>query len=180
MRRVATELGVAPNALYSHFADKATLVDAVLDSLLGEIQPQGLDRADWRDGLVRLMEDSRAMLLAHSELMPHLMSRPMRGPNASRLGEVTLALLERGGITGSPAVAALRALLTFTFGSVILDAPRMQDPDIARREAESEAAFASHGELPRVAGFAPLLARRPKEDAFTTGLRWLIDGFSPT
>ncbi len=178
MRRVADQLGVAPNALYSHFTDKAALVDAVLDSLLGEIQPRDEWRLDWREGLVLLMEDSRALLLAHAELMPHLMSRPMRGPNASRLGEETLAMLERGGISGPAAVAALRALLTYTFGSVILDAPRLRDPDIARREAASEAAFGSHPELPRVTGLASQLARRPSDEAFATSLRWLIDGIS--
>ena len=35
MRRLAAALGVAPNTLYSHFADKAALIDAVLDSRPG-------------------------------------------------------------------------------------------------------------------------------------------------
>ncbi len=180
MRRVAERLGVAPNALYSHFADKATLVDAVFDSLLDEVDATGVDDADWRAGLVALMVASRSMLLNHADLFPHLMSRPMRGPNARSLGEGTLGLLARGGIEGPPAVEALRALLTFTFGSVVLDAPRRSDPDPEDRAARSRAAFATSAETPRVAGLAELLARPPDAVAFETSLGWLIDGIART
>src|SRR5688572_26763773 len=38
MRRLASALGVAPNALYSHYSDKSALLDAVLDSLLSEVE----------------------------------------------------------------------------------------------------------------------------------------------
>ena len=43
MRRLAETLGVAPNTLYSYFPDKAALLDALLDSLLAEIDVPGLD-----------------------------------------------------------------------------------------------------------------------------------------
>lgn len=176
MRRLAERLGVAPNALYSHYADKGALLDAVLDSLLGEVASSHRNQVDWRDALVALMVASRRMLLDHQEFLPHLMARPMRGPNAARLGEETLALLEHGGINGPVAVDALRALLTFTFGSVVLDAPRAREPDPARRERESEVAFRARSELERVSRLSEPLARRPVEGAFEAGLRWLIDG----
>jgi AcrR family transcriptional regulator len=177
MRRLAERLGVAPNTLYSHYPDKAAMLDAVLDSLLAEIDlPDVTTDQDWRSGLVALMEASRSMLLRHADLLPHLLSRPMRGPNASRLAEATLGLLARGGIDGPPAVDALRALLTFTFGSVVLDAPRRREPDPAGRETQSIGAFAGRGDMPRVAALAVPLSRPPAADAFARSLRWLIDG----
>ena len=178
MRRLAGSLGVAPNALYSHYPDKSALLDAVLDSLLSEVETTGLDDPDWRAGLVRLMTASRQMLLDHADLLPQLMSRPMRGRNASRLGEITLALLERGGITGPEAVPALRSLLTYTFGSVVMDAPRRADPDPVRRTAESVAAFSARSEEARVARLAEPLSRPPSDLDFEVGLRWLIDGMA--
>src|SRR6266496_1743494 len=39
MRRLAAELGVLPNTLYSHVADKQSLLDGLVDQLLGEIKP---------------------------------------------------------------------------------------------------------------------------------------------
>ena len=176
MRRLASALGVAPNALYSHYPDKSALLDAVLDSLLSEVDVTGAEDADWQAGLVRLMTASRQVLLDHAVLLPQLMSRPMRGRNASRLGEITLALLERGGITGPNAVTALRSLLTYTFGSVVIDAPRLADPNPAQRTAESVAAFSARNELPRVASLAEPLSRPPSDVDFEIGLRWLIDG----
>ena len=176
MRRLAETLGVAPNTLYSYFPDKAALLDALLDSLLAEIDVPGLDRMDWRDGLVALMTGSRQMLLARADLLPQLFSRPMRGPQATRLGEETLALLARGGIEGHAAVDALRALLTFTFGSVALDAPRRLEPDPETRQRASAAAFANDPASPRMAELSDPLSRPPAEGSFETGLRWLIDG----
>src|SRR4051794_30409356 len=95
MRRLAARLGVAPNALYSHFADKSALVDELVDAVLAEV-PLTPDDTDWRSGLVRLMTDSRRLLLAHTELIPLVLARAARGPNALRLGEATLALIRRG------------------------------------------------------------------------------------
>ena len=178
MRRLADRLGVAPNSLYSHYADKAALVDAFLDSLLGEIELPDTDTVDWRDGLVTLMGDSRSTLLTHADLFPYLLSRPMRGANASRLAESTLALLERGGIQGPNAVDALRALLTYTFGAVVLDAPRRHDPDPVGRARESRVAFGGRTDLPRVARLAAPLSEPPTDDRFETGLRWLLDGIA--
>ena len=37
MRAVANELGVLPNALYTYFPEKLALLDALLNSLVGEI-----------------------------------------------------------------------------------------------------------------------------------------------
>ena len=176
MRRLAETLGVAPNTLYSYFHNKAALLDAVLDSLLAEIRVHGIDQKDWRDGLVALMTGSRAMLLARADLLPHLFSRPMRGPQATRLGEETLALLARGGIEGGLAVDALRALLTFTFGSVALDAPRRLEPNPEARQRTSAAAFASDPASPRMAELSDSLSRPPADGSFETGLRWLLDG----
>ena len=176
MRRLAEALGVAPNTLYSYFPDKAALLEALLDSLLSDIRVPGLDQMDWRDGLVALMTGSRRMLLARADLLPQLLARPMRGPQATRLGEGTLALLARGGIEGAAAVDALRALLTFTFGSVALDAPRRLEPDPEARQRTSAAAFASDPASPRMAELSDPLSRPPAEGSFESGLRWLIDG----
>ena len=176
MRRLADYLGVAPNTIYSHYPDKATLMDAVLDSLLGDIELPDVERVDWRDGLVGIMDGSREMLLSHPDLLPLLFSRPMRGPNVLQLGEATLALLARGGVEGPRAVVALRAMLMLTFGWVVIDAPRRVEPDPATRQAQSHAAFSGQVDRPRMAELADPLSRKPNDATFEISLRWLIDG----
>src|SRR5918994_3617768 len=53
MRRLAAELGVTPNALYTYFPDKEALLDALVDDLLAGIEPGDPDEGDWRDRPVR-------------------------------------------------------------------------------------------------------------------------------
>jgi TetR/AcrR family tetracycline transcriptional repressor len=180
MRGLATELGVAPNAVYSYFDDKAALLDALVDHLLANVEVPDPTIDDWRVGLRELMRSSRRTLLAHADLLPHMLARPTRGPNAIRLGEATLTLLERGGIEGASAVEALRVLLTYTLGFVAQELPRRQDPrdaslDDARR-AETVAAFQSLADAPRMAALAEPLSRVPGDAVFDTGLAWLISG----
>lgn len=178
MRRLSDRLGVAPNALYSYYANKAALLDAFLDSVLGEVDIPSVDAMDWRDGLVRLMSASRAMLLTHADLLPHLFARPLRGPNITRLGEEMLALLARGGVEGQTAVDALRSLLMVTYGAVVIEAPRRQEPDPAGRQAQAYAAFAGQVDQPRMARLAHALSRPPTEHTFEASVRWLIDGIA--
>jgi hypothetical protein len=151
-------------------------MDAVLDSLLGDIEVPDVEHVDWRDGLVFLMDRSREMLLGHPNLLPMLFSRPMRGPNVLRLGEATLALLARGGVEGPRAVIALRAMLMLTFGWVVIDSPRRAEPDPATRQAQSHAAYSGQDDRPRMAELADPLSRKPADETFETSLRWLIDG----
>jgi AcrR family transcriptional regulator len=178
MRRLADHLGVAPNTLYSHYPNKAALMDAVLDSLLGDIELPDLTGVDWRDGLVLIMDESRKLLLSHTDLLPLLFSRPMRGPNVVRLAEASLSLLARGGVDGPKAVLALRALLMLTFGWVAIEAPRRLEPDPASRQAETYVAYSGPGAGPRMAELGDPLSRQPPEASFGTSLRWLIDGIA--
>jgi len=55
MRRLARRLGVAPNALYSHVANRDDLIDALLDDTLNEVQAPDPQRSDWREGVETIM-----------------------------------------------------------------------------------------------------------------------------
>jgi TetR/AcrR family tetracycline transcriptional repressor len=178
MRHLAAELGVAPNALYSHFADKQSLLDALVDELIADVpMPAVAGPEDWRDGLFELMTASRRLLLAHPDLIPLFTARPGRGPNAIRLGEVTLGLLDRGGVRGRAAVDAMRILIIYVFGFAAHEAPRRAEPSPTERIARSEQAFAST-QLPHVRANATAMAQHPDDQTFATGLRWLLDGIA--
>jgi AcrR family transcriptional regulator len=162
--------------LYSHFPDKAALIDAVLDESLARIDADGAAAMAPRAGLRHLMVDSRRALLEQPDFVPPLLSRPMRGSNASRLGEVALQLLAGLGLERQDAVDALRILLTYTLGSAALDVPRRAEADPASRWSASEAAFRARRDLPAVSRNARALSLPPAESVFLTGLDWLLDG----
>jgi TetR/AcrR family transcriptional regulator, tetracycline repressor protein len=179
MRRLAAELGVMPNALYTYFPHKEALLDALIDDLLAGIEPVDPAEGDWRDGLVRVMDSSRRLLLAHPRLAPVFLARPGLGPNAARLGEITFALLRRGGLEGDQAVEAFRVLLIYSLGFAAFQGPRLEG-DAGARSARAEATFASLPEdrFPRMHGLAGSLAGPTTDRHFHTGLRWLLEGIS--
>jgi TetR/AcrR family tetracycline transcriptional repressor len=179
MRRLAAELGVMPNALYSYVSDKEALLDALIDDLLGGIDPVNLDEVDWQDGLVQVMDSSRRLLLAHPQLVPVFLSRPGLGPNAARLGEITFGLLRRGGIEGEQAVTAFRVLLIYSLGFAAFQAPRLDIDSSARtRQAEQTFGALPEEEFPEMRRLAGALASPTTNRHFHTGLRWLLDGIS--
>jgi TetR/AcrR family tetracycline transcriptional repressor len=179
MRRLAAELGVTPNALYSYVPHKEGLLDALIDDLLGDIDPGDLADVDWREGLVRVMDSSRRLLLAHPQLVSVFLARPGLGPNAARLGELTFGLLRRGGLEGEPAVEAFRVLLIYSLGFAAFQAPRIR-LDSPERTQQVEATFAGLPEdrFPEMRRLAGPLAAPTTDRLFDTGLRWLLDGIS--
>jgi TetR/AcrR family transcriptional regulator, tetracycline repressor protein len=125
MRGLASRLGVAPNALYSHVDSKTALVDAVLDDVLGEVVAPAPDTPDPVAGLHALMASTYEVLLAHPDLVPVYLARQgARGPNARGLGDTMLVLLARAGVEGQPAIEALRVLIVYTIGFAAFDRPR--------------------------------------------------------
>jgi len=179
MRRLAAELGVMPNTLYSYFPHKEALLDALLDNLLADVEAGDPAEGDWRDGLVRVMDSSRRLLLAHPQLASTFIARPGLGPNAVRLGEISLELLRRGGLDGERAVEALRVLLVYSLGFAAFQVPRVRG-DARGRSRRAEAAFAGlpGEELPRMRGLAGELAGPTTDRQFHTGLGWLLDGIA--
>jgi TetR/AcrR family transcriptional regulator, tetracycline repressor protein len=149
MRAVAQRLGVAPNALYSHVADKTELVDGVLDRVLAHVEaPPSGPGVDPREALHRLMASTHDVLLRHPQLVPAFLARQgARGVNAQRLGAVALEHLAAAGVTGDAAREALRVLIVYTIG------------------------FAAFGGAPD----APLPGPELR-GSFDRGLRWLLAG----
>jgi AcrR family transcriptional regulator len=153
MRRLARRLGVAPNALYSHVADRDDLVDALLDDTLNEVRAPDPGKGDWRAGIETIMRRTYAVLLAHPDLVPlYVARRGARGPQAVALGEAMLAMLARGGIEADRAQQAMRALIIHTIGFAAFG---VQEP---LREST--------------------LTAKAVEQHYVQSLRWLLDGIA--
>jgi TetR/AcrR family tetracycline transcriptional repressor len=154
MRALAEQLGVSPNALYSHVESKGALLDELLDDVLAEVETGDGERDSPGARLHAIMASTNEVLLAHPGLVPAYLARQgARGPNAQRLGNLMLEQLARAGIEGERAREALQVLIVYTIGS---------------------AAFATRGPLTAAGAAEP-----PAEDVlrgFDRGLRWLLAG----
>jgi TetR/AcrR family transcriptional regulator, tetracycline repressor protein len=170
---------VMPNALYTYLADKAAILDAVLDDLLGDVK-RPRQGTTWSQGLVSLMSSYRKLLLTQPGLVALTVSRPMYGPNALRLREDMLTLLRRGGLDDADAVSAFFALFAYTTGFVAFETARVP----GKRDTEQRAqGYRVHSTLPEEAfpstrALARRLAKRPGEREFTRGLRGVLAGFA--
>jgi TetR/AcrR family transcriptional regulator, tetracycline repressor protein len=179
MRRLADALGVMPNALYTYFPDKAAILDAVLDDLLGDVE-RPRSRMTWRDGLVSLMSSYRRLLLTQPGLIALTVSRPMLGPNALRLREDMLTLLRQGALDDADAVTAFLALFAYTTGFVTFETARTPGKrDVKQRARAQELHEALPEEVfPSTRALAGRLAKRPGDVEFTRGLHGVISGFA--
>jgi TetR/AcrR family transcriptional regulator, tetracycline repressor protein len=153
MRGLASRLGVAPNALYSHVSSKTALIDDLLDEVLGLVDTPDPE-VEPGTGLESIMRSSFSALLEHPDLVPSFLARQgARGPNAHRLGEVMFAFLARAGITGTRAEEARRVLIVYTIGFAALATSSALEQDAAGPVPEDE------------------LTRN-----FASGLTWLLTG----
>jgi TetR/AcrR family tetracycline transcriptional repressor len=181
MRRLADVLGVLPNALYTYFADKASILDAVLDDLIGDVERPD-PNASPRRGLVFLMASYRSLLLTQPGLIALTVSRPQVGPKAIRLREDGLTLLKRGGLSDGDTVRAYLALFAYTAGFVAFEAGRPGGERDAEQRADTRKLHESlpADEFPTTRALARRLAKRPGDAEFTYGLERLLDGFAVT
>jgi TetR/AcrR family tetracycline transcriptional repressor len=186
IRAVAARVGVAPNAVYTYVPDKAALVRAVVERLLGEVD-HGVfaDRSmPWRDRVEAVAVGLRTRLSEHPAAVGLMIGVPMDGPHALSLNEQLLQLLADAGLEPGAAARACYLLIVYLFGSIALEAAEhdgtgrlpAEDTRIAerrRRFAETPADV-----FPLSAAAAPTMAGYISTDQFVWGLRRVLDGIA--
>lgn len=188
MRRVATELGSSPMALYRHVGRKEHLPELMLDAVLGEtelIEPTG----DWRADLRLLNARRRAALLNHTWLAGVLGRHPPVGPHAADFLECELACLAH--LDAPPEtirgiVGAVDVLVTGSVMRELAERELLRGAGISRTEAVEQARpyldrITASGRYPNFVKYmleaAPVAHTDEAEDeAFLGILDCLLDG----
>jgi len=86
MRRLSDEVGRDPTVIYRHVPNKAALLDGVAEIVLGQLRVDTAD-PDWTGQLRAVAHDFRRLALAHPNVVPLLVTRPLAtasGPTAAR------------------------------------------------------------------------------------------------
>jgi AcrR family transcriptional regulator len=100
IRRVAQELGVGAASLYAYVDSKDTLIELVLDHVVGEVDVSGFPNDDpWQEQLKELIRRSRATFGAHRDVARASLGRIPGGENALRVMDTMLAVLARSGLS---------------------------------------------------------------------------------
>ncbi len=185
VRGIAAKVGVAPNAVYTYFPDKAAVIAALVERLFSEID-HGVfaDRArPWRQRVESLAVELRARLAAHPGAVTLMIGQPRTGPHALALGERLLELFADAGLTPTDAARASHLLFGYVFSSVALDIADPHQPgssstaeQIAARHQAFAAAPAS--QFPRVVAAAATMASNVSTEQYLWGLHRILDGIT--
>jgi AcrR family transcriptional regulator len=172
--------------LYRHAPSKAALLDGVAETVLAQLQ---VDRADpdWAGQLRAVARDYRRLALAHPQVVPLLVTRPLatplgqRPPGTLRPLEDILSLLTRAGFSGPDALHIYRALFGFLHGHVLNELQELLDnPD----ETDDLLRLGLHRlpatQFPLLRSLAATLARYDGAAELERGLDILLTGLTTT
>jgi AcrR family transcriptional regulator len=181
MRTLARRLGVTQGALYKHLPGKDSLLDAVLERLLGEVDTTPLPGATWREELTRLAHALRAALDAHRGLAGLLKTRDPMGENSMRMLDAWARALLDAGLTGDEAGHAWFTLVHYVIG---FEATYALDGHNVRRSFDVEALVEVHrqfaaldaDEYPGAVALGRHIWNPAAQERFDFGLALLLDG----
>ncbi len=113
MRRVAAVLGVGAMTLYTYVPGKAELLDLMLDSAYARMPRAHTTGQPWRQRLIAVAEENRALFDAHPWAATVSTLRPPLGPGLMTKYEHELAALDGLGLDDVEMDDCLTHLLTF-------------------------------------------------------------------
>jgi TetR/AcrR family tetracycline transcriptional repressor len=186
IRGIAAKVGVAPNAVYTYFPDKAAVVRALVERLLGEVDQDvvAVRGRPWRERVEVLALDLRSHLSAHPGAVSLMIGGPMDGPHALALNEHLLELLADAGLSRTEAARAAYLLIVYVFGAIALEVADLHRPGPLPPEDERIAtrrralAATPAGSFPRSAVAADTMAGYISTEQYLWGLRRLLDGLA--
>lgn len=182
MRRLGQALGRDPMSLYRHAANKAALLDGVAEHVLDQLSVDTTDD-DWPAQLRTVARAYRDLALAHPNVVPLLVTRPLATPLALRpLGtlrplEACLGLLTRAGFTDVDALHIYRSLFGFLHGHVL---DELQELVHNPEETDDLLRLGLHRlplrDFPRLRALAPVLAAYDGPTELERGLDIVLTG----
>jgi AcrR family transcriptional regulator len=115
MRKLAQALDVVPMALYRHVANKDELLDALVDVVIGEIDPP-LEGADWKTTIRKRILSARRVLLRHPWASRVMESRKTPTPVVLEYMDSMIGMFRTGGFSLDLTHHAMHAMGSRMFG----------------------------------------------------------------
>jgi len=115
MRKLGQELGVEAMAVYYHFANKAEVVDGLVDLVFSEIEPPSAG-GDWKAAMRQRAISLRDVLLRHRWAIGLMESRLHPGPASLGHHDAVLGSLRAAGFSIEMAAHAYSLLDSYIYG----------------------------------------------------------------
>jgi AcrR family transcriptional regulator len=152
LRKVAAALKTGPASLYAYVDDLQELQALVLDRALGNVDARGAKPGAWRANLESLLASYLKVLFASPGLARLALSTIAVGPNALRITERFLGLLEEAGVDRRTAAWASDLLLLYATAIAAQHAGKeaKHDPGNPQGAVARAVRGVSAGEYPRI------------------------------
>jgi TetR/AcrR family transcriptional regulator, tetracycline repressor protein len=180
MPKLAERLDVGTMSLYRHVSDKDDLFAAVAEEVMGGIDVPDGPADDWQGRVVGYLRALRDAAITHPALARLLADRGLTvGPVFDQLEQVHRILITAG-FSDNDAVRAFYSLLTYVFGFVIWELPRVhQQPAEAYEVAWTHSIEAlDSAEYPHLHALRPSLVTTASPEQFEYGLQKLVDSLA--
>ena len=171
MRRIADDLGVEAMSLYNHVANKAAILDGLVEAVLAELGPAA-EVSSWKSALRERSMALRAVLAKHPAVLMVFATRAAVTQASIAHVESTLGVLHGAGFSTSDALSALHVLRAYVVGHCLASFATRP------RDELSVPAYASLAEEKFffVRKTAAILATHDVEREFELGLKALLRG----
>jgi len=165
MRALGDRMGVDATAIYRHFPNKESLLDAMLDFILGEaanLEPTG---ATPRDRILSVAANVRAAMRRHPNLAGAFAQATGDFANGLTISRRMIAELRALGLTGEHLVRMYQSFEGYILGSSVFDTGGYPETFTIRQaryrylnEPEFDEVARTAGDVERVTGEAYVLA----------------------
>jgi len=168
-RRLAQELGVRAPSLYNHFSTKEEILDAVGDTIIGQVDLKMFHTRDWATALTGWARAYRTALAAHPNAVPFLARGPALRPAALALADAVYGALVDAGWPPSYATRIGATMRYFVAGSAL--------GSFAQGFVDDPRVYAERYPHLRDAHRLREHRRQVDDGAFELGLATLVSGF---
>ncbi|MBB5925120.1 TetR/AcrR family transcriptional regulator [Streptomyces echinatus] len=179
MRRLATEIGSTPMALYHHVRDKEELLLLLLDDHAARsLRRPEPPPADPRDRVLAAATAIHEVLAACPWIVEVLTADDLMSTSALWFVEQIVAGLTESGLSLDEAVRGYRTIWYYTAGEILVHATSARRRSTDDRPTYRDQVFAAldPAELPLLSRAAPRWTPLTAEDTYEQGLRALLTG----
>jgi TetR/AcrR family tetracycline transcriptional repressor len=181
IRRLAQEHGVTPMAMYWHFNDKDSLLDALAEHLIEAVELPEPGAGSWDEQLHGVLLAFLVAIRPHPATAALALRRILAAEPGLRIAERVLDLLRQAGFTASKAAEAGTFLICSVITLVGADptpSPHAgEEREQALRDKRARLESLPPARYPNVIAAAPaLVVCRDEDDYFALNLDLLVQG----
>ena len=179
MRRLATQLGCSPMALYRHVATKQDLIRAIGEHYLADIELPDTDGMPWDEAIIAVVSVLHHAVLERAPLVEIVAFQHVDAAAIFRAEEVILGALHSAGLSERDAVRGLSVITSYTVGATQRRAEQRAGSPAAVHRLQRLLQLPTDT-FPTLRALAGELVSVDFELSFEDGLRLVLQGIAPT